>query len=389
MKPTFLSYILISTILFGCTQKRTEPINLESLPKLVKIDNITLKLDSTTVTNSENSIEYFTDKGHEYLAKFNKPDQSIKVFSLESGEVAKNIQMSTTGPNALIDFDGVPNRFKIISMDSIIVYNGVKSELVLINSKAEILKKWEVTDRKIDPDYPVFPLDTYSKIIINEHGLILSGNISWSETGLPPLALIKWHEDKVSQTQIPDNFEIYNQYPINNIGTMDLFTSSNTTNNQHEILVSYALDHRILILDKDLKVSYKELRNPRLGELKIYGKDIRKINPMTENALYDHVYSTGVYHSIIYDPYRNIYYRISRIPVPVKEFSELMSKGIPFYSDYSVIAYDEHFNPIGESTFNNSSLDHRMIFVSKKGLNIKNYPDNEDLLTFTTFVLDK
>ena len=391
MKSTSLFPIISIFILcnYSCQENKSKGlIELEKLPKLAEVGSINLTLDSVTVGQSEKSIEYFTENGKEYLAKFNKPDQSIKVFSLESGKVTKSIQMSTTGPNALVDFDGVPSNFKYISPDSILLYNDVKSEIVLINSQAEINNNWKITTWSDSVSYPMFSLGTYAKMIVNKQRLILPGDISMYDRLVPPVSVIQLNDKKTPQKQIPEDFKIYTQYPLYEIGSAHLFEASSTVNSKGEIIISYAMDHRVLILDKDLKASYKELKNPRLEGIKGYGKNMKKVDINSEE--YDnYLFTTGLYYAILYDKYRNIYYRIAKLPFPIAEFQELRKTGAYKPPKYSIIAYNEDFQPIGELVFDIEFYISRMIFVSEKGLNIGKTTNNEDLLTFTTFALDK
>tara|TARA_R110001592_G_scaffold3347_1_gene18649 strand:- start:2687 stop:3796 length:1110 start_codon:yes stop_codon:yes gene_type:complete len=363
----------------GCQSPRSEGTN-PSLAQLVVTDSLVLQLDAKTAYKTEDNIDYFTEGGEEYLAKFNRPDQSIKIFSITSGKTIKTINLSNTGPNALIGMGGVPNNFKMISMDSIMIYSAMQAKVSLINSKAEILDKWSVITSRDEPKYPTFDGDTFSNMIINKNSILLIGSLSMYNDGEPPILMLDRSHKEEGQKHIPENLEIYNQFPDRiMVGSRDFFKSSNTVNNKVEIVVSFALDDRVMILDKNLKTSYINLKNPKLGELKPYGK------PLTMDEYYsdrytDFLLTAGRYEAIIFDPSRKVYYRLAFLPRTISEVKQGHKS-----PDYSIMVYNEGFKPKAEYTFSLADYNPRMIFVSKKGLNIMKQGQDEDYITFHTF----
>ena len=103
------------------------------------------------------------------------------------------------------------------------------------------------------------------------------------------------------------------------------------------------------------------------------------------------------YGNLLYDKYRNVYYRIARPKTEVpsgltdREYLDLFDYG---RKCFSIIILDKDFNIIGETLFPDYTYNSCMAFVHKDGLYIssshafsENY--NDDNLTFQRFELVK
>ncbi|KOF01774.1 hypothetical protein OB69_15625 [Roseivirga seohaensis subsp. aquiponti] len=370
------------TIIMGCQSPRSEGTP-PSLAPLLVTDSLVLHLDAKTAYKTEDNIDYFTEGGKEYLAKFNRPDQSIKIFSITLGKTIKTINMSNTGPNALVGMDGVPGNFKMISMDSIMIYSAMQAKVFLINSKAEILDKWNVITSRDEPKYPTFDGNTFSNMIINKSSILLIGSISMYNDGEPPILMLDKSHKEEGQKHIPKNLEIYDQFPDRiMVGSREFFESSNTMNDNGDIIVSFALDDRVMILNENLEPSYTILKNPKLGELKPYGKPLT-MDEYYSDRYYDFLLTAGRYEAIIFDPYRKVYYRLASLPRTISEVKQGHKS-----PDYSIMVYNEGFKPKAEYTFSLADYNPRMIFVSRQGLNIMKQNDKEDYITFHTFITE-
>lgn len=100
------------------------------------------------------------------------------------------------------------------------------------------------------------------------------------------------------------------------------------------------------------------------------------------------------YGNMIYDKYRNLYYRIAypktTIEKNVKGY-ELREYG---RKKFSIIILDENFNIIGETMFPDYTYNSRLIFIKEDGVYISNShylnPNyDDDILGFEKFKLEK
>ncbi|MGW8124066.1 DUF4221 family protein [Roseivirga echinicomitans] len=96
--------------------------------------------------------------------------------------------------------------------------------------------------------------------------------------------------------------------------------------------------------------------------------------------------STSDYNRIIYDSYRNVYYRIAYLR-PSIDMLRLGQRTI----DFSISILDENFIKIGERKFDGKIYRSSMILVGSLGLNIARidlYNDDQDLLSYDIFKLE-
>ena len=97
------------------------------------------------------------------------------------------------------------------------------------------------------------------------------------------------------------------------------------------------------------------------------------------------------YHNIMYDKYRDVYYRIAEFPYELKKDESPFDT--PTEREFSVIIFDKDLNIIGETKFPGSKYFYKMSFVGRDGLYISenneaNPEFDEDKLVFACFALE-
>jgi len=161
--------------------------------------------------------------------------------------------------------------------------------------------------------------------------------------------------------------------------------SSQCVNNKAEIIVSFPLDPNVYVYNKNGNM-VKVVNAPCSYFL---GKITPFEHPGEEEK---YSYNEDKYEQIIYDKYRDIYYRFAtkgvagKIPVS----SEMLYKGLfkPLY----IIILDKNLSKIGEVELPENSYYFLNSFVSTDGLYISNsHPNNsnksENQLTFSCYQL--
>ncbi|GAB5526807.1 MAG: hypothetical protein Roseis2KO_46790 [Roseivirga sp.] len=341
-------------------------------------------MDSVTTDFSEN-IQYYSEKDEQYLVLFNDLINTIQFFSFAKREVTKKIEISVQGPNAILGIDGAPNNFYIYSQDSIYIHSDTKDIIYLINEQGSILNQFKVNSQTYDTQFPSFELSTYSQLFKSQNRLFLTGAISWFDYAKPPISFIDLANNK--HEFYSGKLNAYDEYDLMRVGTRRLFQSSNTIKNHDSMILSFPLEHDLVMIDSDLNISYKELPNPRLGELRIYGQDMRKVNHLSKE--YGEFLATvGYYHSVLFDDTHQLLYRIARLPEKIAELRELETRGATRGYRYSILVYDSEYELLGERVIDSSEYDVRMIFCGKDGLYIKKFSNEEDKLIFDIFTLD-
>lgn len=101
-----------------------------------------------------------------------------------------------------------------------------------------------------------------------------------------------------------------------------------------------------------------------------------------ESEAWDWYMTTPSYEGIFYDKYRNLYYRIAKLPVANYDNGNKTN-----YKPVVVIVLDDKFQYLGEVSLPTDIKFRTMnSFVSKDGFNIQVITKNEDKLTFYQYV---
>ena len=158
-------------------------------------------------------------------------------------------------------------------------------------------------------------------------------------------------------------------------------------NSEESRLVCSFVDYdSLMVVDSDYVVKwfngksrYIEIKEPRLIEV---GEGLDGIIKMSEQGHYFHV---------MYDKYRNVYYRFVEHPCELAPNEGYMDP--PKRREFSVIIFDKDFRIIGETKFPGNKYFIRMSFVGRDGLyisenNLANPEFDEDKLVFACFKLE-
>ena len=99
----------------------------------------------------------------------------------------------------------------------------------------------------------------------------------------------------------------------------------------------------------------------------------------------------GHYFHVMYDKYRDVYYRFVEHPCELAQNEGYMDS--PKSREFSVIIFDKNFRIIGETKFPGNKYFIRMSFVGRDGLyisenNLANPDFDEDKLVFACFKLE-
>lgn len=133
---------------------------------------------------------------------------------------------------------------------------------------------------------------------------------------------------------------------------------------ENKIIVSFPPDHFIYSIDCDTKAIEKHYVESKHIDLISPLSMIKRMNIPNEKEI-EHYNKIDTYSNILYDKYRNVYYRIVEHPNPGK--IRLESKNL------SVIILDSRFEVLGESKINDKIISSYRYtsFVSERGLNLQ------------------
>ncbi|MHA7131657.1 DUF4221 family protein [Algoriphagus namhaensis] len=354
--------------------------------KLSKIDQLILQAN-TTLRFGTNSICTFLDNGEENISYLDSDSQTIITFDSDSGEILDQIPLEIEGPNGVGNIGYVSAHYHH-GPDSIFLFNRQTSPLYLINGKGEIIKTYKVTDYSGSTNFPVPNSSTMSPMHIWNNSLLMSCGIQNYEedfTGYPSLLKLDLKNGKIDYlTTLP---EIYSKAFWGAYFKYDPSVALNSDNNK--VIISYPVDHQVYEIDlTDGREEKYIIRSDFIQEINPYQDDPAYFTSRNPNERDEkenvHALSTSEYRGLIYDHWRNIFYRIAIL----RPSRDQVLKGDKKFS-FSIITFNENFEKVGESPFTTSTHDPSSIFLTKEGLAIFRkdlYLQNEDLFIFDLFI---
>lgn len=359
---------LISLIVAACSSVfHQNPTNKERLNDfcLILYDSISFSLDSITSNitkaseyNNENEFFSFLSHNHEILVFDYLRRKEVKRISSKGLDVTS---------------------YTIRNLDSIIVLDYSKKAIFLINSLGDILQKYNI---RSSISYPPFPVTKIAPIIFKRDKIIFTGNFSGeyideTKNNRPVTGI---YDMKTKEIVYAVSYpQIYRDY---NYGS-GLFRWVYATYNDslNTMVYSFPADHNLVTASNNFAETQVYYAGSKYID-GIYSLSQKKFMPLGSEEKIRHFAENHSYANILYDKFRNVYYRIVEIKTKYE--------GMPGWSkDISVIILDNNFKIIGETLIGSiNSVNRYTIFVNEKGLHLLQNSD-EDFMTFLIYRLQK
>jgi hypothetical protein len=381
-KITFITGLLI--VSFSCKQKVEYVINL----KEYVINDSTLLYKTVLSKNIHvgDSITHFPlvsqlyDK-NEIVEYIILDKNKLHFFDYNTGSLKKTHYInssSTTGCGVLNNYSG----FYYHSPDSIFIYNYKLKYVFLIDSLSNIKKKWNVIDKNL-AKYPVDPEAlTASPLIFTEGIIILSGSAlgqpkDASETNKPISCLINTNNDSIKyEGCFPE------QYRKENFGGVYLNSIYHSKGKDNSIIYSFPIDHYLYLYNDDYSNENKIYAGSRNIKM-ITSSSMSSIDIfVNKNEGIKYYVGQPSYKNILYDRYRDLYYRIATIPLSGWKESDKT-----FKKPFSILILNGQRALISETpiieNYNELNLDN--MHISPEGLIIQRITNDENILNFEIY----
>lgn len=320
------------------------------------------------------------DRGQdEVLAFVNSRSNSIYFYNYTTMEYEGKIQYDKEGQNGVSKMQA----FLYINKDSIFTYSYNVNILFLTNSEGKVLDKYKLFEMPTDLSQGLLPapyVQTSTPLRKVGDNIICMGfepaETSYeTETNRPVACILNTISKEVKYAiNYPKQYAEYN-WGGGFAYRMPYFD----VNSRGEVVVSFAAENDILvysILDESLTGYYAgSYQIDKISSFN-FPKDV----PIDEAKAKDWYLSNSAYQNIIYDKYRNIYYRIARLPLGDDAVKDVRKKPI------KIIILDEHFTYQGEVKLDESKrYNLNNCFASEEGLNIQFFTDDEDKISFYVY----
>ena len=343
-------------------------------------------LDAETPLTSK-SIQLFTEKNKRYFSLYNFFNTSVYIYDYDIKKLVKKIALSTRGPNGVGNPDYLVHY--LINTDSLIIINQWDNKIFLLSDSGKVLAKYNLPMPGPNRPYVMPDARTNHPLQLINNRLYIIGNLF--DLNVPDQSKIKNVFTFDLNTHLIKRFlprpVLYNS---GTFGGLQYELSGTYDASMEKLTYSFAADPYVYQTDLTGKIKSKTYLGSKYFKAiaafsaKRYKNDNVDI-PKLE--LQDHV--TPRFGQIIFDPYKQLYYRFTLLPMTLADYRDPKKRD---YQQESVIIADTNFRKVGEIILPKQKYKTNMFFVTSEGLFIALLPElqeNSDKLKFEKFIIEK
>lgn len=352
-------------------------------------DSIIFPLNPTTTVLIRSLFPYEDKDGNEYLTFQNEVEPEILVYDMNTQEYVKTITLEKEGANGVGLFCG----YYIQSWDEIYIPCRMKNEIDVVNSNGEISKRLPYS--KTIQGKTTIPSAAYTRIPICFIGQNMYINQEPNRrlrdrmvedspvTLMLDTITMQLNESSLRFPPVMSSEKLSG----NTLGVE--FTYSRCYNG-NSFLYSFFFDEDISVVSPTGKLERKVKVKSRYLD-RIYS-DNRSPSGMDDLAKI--LCEIPFYGSMIYDKYRDVYYRFVYPETEVSLTDKCVDIWLLGRSRFSIIVLNKDLEVIGETLFPENVYASKLFFVRKDGLYlstsfVKNPSFSDDELTFKRIDLVK
>ncbi|EAZ81344.1 DUF4221 domain-containing protein [Algoriphagus machipongonensis] len=338
------------------------------------------ELDSLS-PNQSNGIQFFDP----FLFSLDMKTSTIHMYDKRSGKLNKSLQFEEDGPNGISDIFG----FKVQSLDSIYLFSLGKRLVAQTDTSAQIINK--TSFELPEPLYNIFLSNTF----YNSPARISEG-IVYGKTRAS-LDLKSITQEKLNEVPLIVGINIKDgsvktlpyRFPSDYLkaGLKSLEASVIQANGQ--TVISFFGDHRLYVSHSDAETLQAVAgKSQFLDEvLPTFSNQSTSLEFATYNM------TKSRYGSLIFDPYKKLYYRFAYPTIEVSDIQEIRTLNTS-PGPFVLMVFDKELNLLREKRFEEGKYFQDNFFVTKDGLYLstshpKNPANMEDIMTFELVKLNQ
>lgn len=377
-----LVWVFILLSFFSCANKEEE-FFLEH-DKYLKRE-INFEIDDST-SNEFIYSSIFEDENGSFLVALNTFTNSVDMYSFEESRIYKRIYYKNEGPEGL---NAVAQGFTFSSLDSIFIYlkGNIKGSIIIdensnfigrLNHSIDTSLNYYLINHVSSGGNPTIKSGDY--LYFTQYPLFDTRNPSNISSDYP----LSLNYNLKTNEVLYDSISSFPKEYVDNIWSIYDLVYSRTILNDSIELVSWPLLDSLILIDRINKnIKYVN------GKSKYFKSDLIPFQSFPSQEKEMEV-SLGDfrYKNIIYDHYRELFYRIVRHPL--KDLKGKRYFPNIYEQSFSVIVLDRKFNTIKEILFPGSKYSFNSPLVCKEGLaflanNILDPDLDEDYLSLQIF----
>ena len=381
----FITFYITSVFFFSCSSPSKESTATYDIG-LTESKKITLPIDENTYFLSK-SIFQFEEDGKEYLHFENsrKGLYEIITFDLEKQDIWKRLPVEQEGPNgipAMLGSRPFPNS------KNYLIFQNMAFRITQMDGNGKVLRNYQLKSpgrfvRVMLASFCYFPSFVRDSILyfdqpvasrkkrnLDRYPLFAGLDLKTGELEFAPLDFPKTFDGDYSHITSGDRFTYDYNYKDN------------------RLVCSFIGSDSVMVTDDLSNTKWYNAKSQFLNSMTPYLND----KDDTVNGII-HNKERPKYWHIMYDKYRDVYYRFAEMPCELAKDEDPYSEFTPKAREFSVIILDKDFRIIGETKFPGNKYFIRMSFVGRDGLyisenNLANPDFDEDKLVFACFALE-
>jgi hypothetical protein len=380
-------FLFLLFFIIGCTVPSEKYSQVELVSKRI----IEIPINENT-SNDWWTLQYLDLKSNEYLVYHDRIKSQLKkihFYNLQDREKSFDVEVEIEGPNGVGHLDS----FYVRNLDSIFVLNQYAYRLYLIDTSGIVKDMFQLIGDNLqgtsEITYLPIPLP-WTPIVDLGNKLIFPArpDVNTTENYTPEIYKTGISLDLDSKA-FSYEFDFSASYFNSGFWGFHLELPSFTVNFKDSLLIqSFPIDDRVMVYDFDLSL----LDSPSLFKEYYEGAFHSLIEPTQESDIfYPHIFSNPSNMSILWDPYRELYYRIFSGPYS-QEIIERRRKNnfAPLtenneYPERRIMIFDREFKEIGVLELDKEKYSVQLIRVVKEGLLIPAKSNDEDKNVFEIF----
>jgi len=317
------------------------------------------------------------------LFRENRNETSIDIFDFKNNKYVKSIKLPSSGPNSTSIYS-----FLYHNDDTIFCIPLYSSKISIFNNSGEFISKKELPIKFKNSEPNMFRAS--NQRLVNFTNNILS-------ICAEPAVNYLYEPDKFHTDNIMMNYHwIYDTswvsritFPNSYIGKVypyqDLFRTYNAKTGK--FIFSFSYNHYLYLVDNNDNIDSVLVESSFLHK-------IPKFNKYDEPNRGKDCFQEKMYTNIIYDQYKDVYYRILALMGDEMNLNRIDITNEYLYRPFVVMLLDAEFRVLDEMKLPAGAFNYYDVFVEKQGLWISaNNPESDDFdenrLKFSLITFDK
>ena len=382
MKKLLLLLVLVQ--LYACGSSKNE-MEAEYSMELKEWKKITLPIDERTYFLSK-SIFQFEEDGKEYLHFENsqKGMYEIVTFDLEKQDVHRRLPIQSEGPN------GIPAMFgsrPYPDSKNYLIFQSTAFRISQMDGIGNVIQNYQLKSpgrfvRAMLASFCYFPTFVRDSVLYFDQPVASRKKRNLENYPLFAGLDLRTGELGFASLYFPTTFD----GDYSHISSGDRFTYDYNYN-KDRLVCSFLESDSIMVTDDLSNVKWYNAKSRFLKSMTPYINDMKE--DVNDIIRYE---EAPKYWHLMYDKYRDVYYRFAEMPCELAKDEDPYSEFAPKAREFSVIILDKDFRIIGETKFPGNKYFYKMSFVGRDGLyisenNLANPEFDEDKLVFACFKL--